>query len=59
MMNWDQFFEALAKSGLSYINIGEDEEGYIQVLFDLKEKRDGGGRIYLARGDEFTDDVEG
>ena len=58
MMTWEQFFEAMAKAGLSYINIGEDENGYIQVLFDLKEKRDCGGRLYLAPDGVFADDVK-
>ena len=49
-MTWDEFLEALAKAGLSYINIGEDEEGYIQVLFDLKEERAEDGSLHLVQG---------
>jgi len=49
MMTWDEFFERLGKAGLSYINIGEDEEGYIQVLFDLKEERGPDGQMYLLQ----------
>ena len=56
-MTWEEFFERLAKTGLSYSNIGEDEQGFIQVSFDLKEKRDGGGRVYLAADNEYTNDV--
>ncbi len=57
MMTWDQFFEALGKSGLSYLNIGEEEDGTIVVAFDLKEKRDAGGNLVLMRVDEYDPDA--
>lgn len=56
-MTWDEFYTSLAKSGLPYLNIGEEEDGTIVVAFDLKEKRDAGGNIYLARVDEFDPDA--
>ena len=58
MMTWDEFLEDMARSGLPYLDIGEDSHGNIVVTFDLKEKRDGGGRVYLASDDEFANDVE-
>ena len=51
-ITWDEFFEKLAKAGLSYLNIGEDSEGLIRVTLNLREVIDEGGRYVLEEVDE-------
>lgn len=48
-MTWNEFFTKLGESGIDYVGIDEDAEGFIVIHTNLKEKREDDGFLHLVR----------